>query len=160
MSISKLLCASGGIVAVLMTGACQSNNLTTTGTSIANAKYFLLDPAKQPVSVDPMIRFEQRHHLRGAITSEERKERYGHYYVFWWNDRALTPAVIRLEYRQENTGVKTKVQEFAVNAPYPKNRTRFQVTGADYQIGGRVTSWRVSIIRDGKIIAHDQSYLW
>ena len=160
MSISKLLHLSAGSLAVLMTGACQSNNVAKTGTVITNSKYFLLDPAQQPASVDPMIRFEQRHHLHGAITREERKDRYGHYYVFWWNDRALTPAVIRLEYRQENTGVQIRVQQFAVNAPYPKNKSRFQVTGADYQRGGRVTSWRVSIIRDGKIIAHDQSYLW
>ena len=160
MSISKLLRLSAGTLAVLMTGACQSNNVAKTGTVITNSKYFLLDPAQQPASVDPMIRFERRHHLHGAITREERKDRYGHYYVFWWNDRALTPAVIRLEYRQENTGVQTKVQQFAVQAPYPKNKSRFQVTGTDYQQGGRVTSWRVSIIRNGKIIAHDQSYLW
>ncbi len=147
-------------MAILMTSSCKSNKLATQETVITNSKYFLLDPAKQPASVDPMIRFEQRHHLRGAITREELKDRYGHYYVFWWNDSALTPAVIRLEYRQENTGMQTKVQKFAVNAPYPKNKTRFQVTGANYQTGGRVTSWRISIIRDGKIIAHDQSYLW
>jgi len=160
MSITKLLCASGSIFATLLFGACKSNNLATSGTTITNSKYFLLDPGKQPNSVDPMIRFEQRHHLHGAITSEQRKARQGHYYVFWWDDRELTPVVIRLEYRQEITGVNIKVQEIALNAPRRSNKTRFQVTGADYQTGGRVTSWRVSIIRNGKIIAHDQSYLW
>jgi hypothetical protein len=160
MSTTKLLCAFGSIIATLLIGACQSNNLATSGTTITNSKYFLLDPSKQPDSVDSMIRFEQRHHLHGAITRKQRKERQGHYYVFWWNDRQLTPVIIRLEYRQETTGVNTRVQEIAVNAPRHSNKTRFQVTGADYQTGGRVTSWRVSIIRDGTIIAHDQSYLW
>ena len=160
MSISKLLCIAGGIVATLLAGACKSNDLAISGTTITNSKYFLLDPGQQPNSVDPMIRFEQRHHLHGAITREQRKERRGHYYVFWWHDRELTPVIMRLEYRQENTGVNTRVQEIAVNAPRRSNKTRFQVTGANYQTGGRVTSWRISIIRDGKIIAHDQSYLW
>lgn len=160
MSLSKLFWLLAGTLTSLMSVACQSNNLNQSGTAITNSKYFLLDPAKQPASVDPMIRFEQRHYLHGAITREERKGRYGHYYVFWWTDSARTPAVIRLEYRQENTGVQVKVQEFAVNAPYRRNKSRFQVTGADYQNGGRVTSWRVSIIRNGRVIAHDQSYLW
>ena len=160
MSLSKPCSIIAGIFTSLMGIACQSNNLHQSATAITNSKYFLLDPAKQPASIDPMIRFEQRHYLHGAITSEDRKDRYGHYYVFWWTDNARTPAVIRLEYRQENTGVQVKVQEFAVNAPYQRNKSRFQVTGAEYQSGGRVTPWRVSIIRNGRVIAHDQSYLW
>ena len=50
MSITKLLCASGSIIATLLIGACQSNNLATSGTTITNAKYFLLDPSKQPAT--------------------------------------------------------------------------------------------------------------
>ncbi len=52
------------------------------------------------------------------------------------------------------------VQEIPVDSPRRKNKTRFTVLGDDYQNGGRVTAWRVSVLRDGAEVTSDQSYLW
>jgi hypothetical protein len=109
---------------------------------------------------DPMLNFERRQHLHGAITRAEQAEREGHYYVFWWEDTARSSAIVRLEYRQEKTGSQVKVKEQVVESPRRKNKSFFEVIGDDYEIDGRVTAWRVSIIRDGQAVATDQSYLW
>lgn len=159
MSIRKSLCALLAISIPLLAGACSSTK-THEPTAITGSKYYLLDPEGKIVTPDPMLRFERSHHLHGAITREEKKQREGHYYVFWWTDEAHTPATVRLETRHANTGSQVKVQEIQIDDVRRKNKTRFQVTGDEFFTDGKVISWRVSIIRDGQALASDQSYLW
>lgn len=40
------------------------------------------------------------------------------------------------------------------------NQTQFQVIGPDYQTDGRVTAWRVSLVRGQEELASQESYLW
>jgi len=109
---------------------------------------------------DPMIAFEQRRHLRGAIESADYTERYGNYFTVFWTSKTKAPAVVRLEYRQGRTGLKTLVKEVEVAAPKGSNTTKFQITGDDYRENGKVTQWKASIVEDGAVVAEYKSYLW
>ena len=142
---------------ILLHSGCQSLN---SGTKITNSKYFHLDPEKEINSLDPMVRFEQLHFLHGAVTEKEKEQRAGHYYVFWWTDPHHRPATIRFEYRQKKTGSKVYYREVRTLNPKKKNKTRFEITGKEYKSKGKVTAWRVLILRENQIIASDQSYLW
>ena len=144
-------------LAILLNSGCLSLDSQI---QITNSKYFHLDPEKEINSPDPMVRFEQLHFLHGAVTDKEKKQRAGHYYVFWWTDPSRSPATIRFEYRQKKTGSEVYYREVKALNPRTKNKTRFQVTGKEYHSKGKVTAWRVSIIRENQIIASDQSYLW
>ena len=145
------------ILVILLNSGCQS---LTSQTKITNSKYFHLDPEKEINSPDPMVRFEQLHFLHGAVTDKEKKQRAGHYYVFWWTDPSHRPVTIRFEYRQKKTGSKIYYRTVNVSNPRTRNKTRFKVTGKEYQSKGKVTAWRVLIVRDNQIITSDQSYLW
>ena len=145
------------ILVILLNSGCQS---LTSQAKITNSKYFHLDPEKEINSSDPMVRFEQLHFLHGAITDKEKKQRAGHYYVFWWTDPSHMPVTIRFEYLQKKTGSKIYYREVNTLNPRAKNKTRFKVTGKEYQSKGKVTAWRVLIVRENQIIASDQSYLW
>lgn len=158
MNLRLSLPALLGLAASCLIPACSSTD--SAPTAITNSKYFLLDPDTQLETPDPMLNFERRQHLHGAITRAEREAREGHYYVFWWEDAGRSPAVVRLEYRQENTGSQVKVKEQVVEAPRRNNKSYFEVIGDEYKIDGRVTAWRVSVVREGQVVASDQSYLW
>ncbi len=145
--------------AALLLPACKSTG-SSASTTISNFKYFHLDPDSQIETPDPMIAFERRQHLHGRITRAEQEEAEGHYYVAWWEDEVRTPAVVRLEYRQENTGSQVKVLEKAVDDVRRRNKTYFKITGEEYHTGGKVTAFQVSIVRDGQTVASHQSYLW
>jgi len=148
-----------GLIAAALFPACASTD-SQAPTQITNSKYYNLDPDALIATPDPMLSFEQRRYFHGAITREERKAREGHYYVFWWEDAERSPAVVRLEYRQENSGSLVKVKEQAIDDVGRKNKTYFEVIGEEYDLGGKVSAWRVSIVRGGQVVATDQSYLW
>ena len=157
MQTNLLLRFCAVILVIVLNSGCHS---LPSKTKITNSKYFHLDPKKEINSPDPMVRFEQLHFLHGAITEKERKQRAGHYYVFWWTDPSHSPVTIRFEYRQKKTGSKIYYSEVKALNPKTKNKTRFKVTGKEYQSKGKVTAWRVLILRKDQIIASDQSYLW
>lgn len=109
---------------------------------------------------DPMIEFEQRRLLHGAIEQSERRDRFGNYFTIFWKSETRNPCVVRFEYRQGGTGLQTRVQEEIVDQPKRTNETKFQVTGEDYQRNGKVTQWKASIVENGAVVAEYKSYLW
>lgn len=116
------------------------------------------------------IAFERQRLLYGAVTPNDERDRYGNYFTFFWNAARPADLVVRLEYRQARLGPMVQARE----VPYPAagtggHRTEFQITGDDYQVDGRVTSWRVLLVErpgaqpgaaGGRIVALGQSYLW
>jgi hypothetical protein len=52
----------------------------------------------------------------------------------------------------------TQTQEYKNFDGYGK--TVIKVTGDKYLRGGVVHSWRISIVRDGKIVAQKKSFIW
>ena len=131
------------------------------GGRISKVNYYHL-PAGIPTSTnDPAMQFERDHHLFGAVTRAEVSERYGHYYtIFWKADDRTQPVKLRFEYRQANTGLDPKVIEAEIADIRRSNITKFQVTGSEYNTGGRVTAWRVTLLRGQEERVSQQSYLW
>src|SRR5687768_6398464 len=67
--------------------------------SFRKTKTFLNDPELFRPTVDPMIAFERSRLNFGAVTQYDRRERYGHYFTFFWKARQQADLTVRLEYR-------------------------------------------------------------
>lgn len=108
----------------------------------------------------PLI-FESKYFSYGAVTKEQKKKKTGWYYVVHWeNDGAPANFIVRFDYRQANT--KDKVHSLLVEFPKTagSHKASFSVVGDAYQKGGKVTSWRASVVRNGVIVAQKKSYVW
>jgi hypothetical protein len=138
-----------------------SSAVVGNGGRISKVNYYHLVPSKPIIVVDPAINFERQHYLYGAVTKAEVMNRGGHYYTIDWkvDDRSL-PVTVRFEYRQANNGLATKVLEENINEVGRWNTTKFQVTGDEYNTNGRVTSWRVTLMRGKEELVSKASYLW
>jgi len=127
---------------------------------ITKVNPYHLKPGMWVRSDDQMILFEHRHHLYGAVTSEEYQDKYGNYYtVFWKSKNPGAPVTVRLEYRQGSTGPTIHAIEANVTAK-KNNTTKFRVNGSYYTDHGPVISWRVVILENGTEIAESKSFLW
>lgn len=111
-------------------------------------------------TVDPMLDFEPRRLLHGAVDIEDYEDRYGHYYTVFWKSENRSPATVMLEYRQGSSGSKVFAKEVEVASPKRKNTTNFQITGDEYSEGGKVTQWKVTILENGTKVAEYNSFLW
>jgi hypothetical protein len=110
---------------------------------------------------NPMLDFEKKYWDHGAILKKEIEGKQGNIFVInWQNDGTPSDFIVRLDYRQANTRerVMTKTEEYKNFDGYEK--TVIQVVGDDYLRGGVVNSWRISIVRDGKIVAQEKSFIW
>ncbi len=110
---------------------------------------------------NPMLDFEKKYWDHGAILQKELEGRQGNIFVInWQNDGSPADFTVRLDYRQANTRerVMTKTEEYKGFGGYEK--TVIKVVGDDYLRGGVVNSWRISIVRDGKIVAQEKSFIW
>lgn len=131
------------------------------GGRITKVNYYYLVPMKPVNTNDVAIRFERDYHLYGAVTKKEIEARGGHYYtIFWKADDRTLPVTVRFEYRQANSGLTSKVVEEQVANVRRSNVSKFEVTGDQFQHDGRVTAWRVSLMRGKEELASQSSYLW
>ena len=137
--------------------------VASTGGKITKVKYFHLHDLNKPVpSADPSVPFEREYRLYGAISTKERQEREGHYYdVFWKVDDVTQPFKVRLEYRQQKTGLAVKTLEKEITpGKHRSGVTSFEVNGKEYVEGGIVTSWRAVLARGKDVLSEERSYLW
>ena len=111
-------------------------------------------------SRDPTIEFERSYRLYGAVTALDQRRRYGHYFDFFWRARQPGPLTVRLEYRQEKLRAFTQAREVGYASAQGSHRTSFAVVGDDFFSDGRVVSWRCLLLRNGRIVAEERSYLW
>lgn len=105
--------------------------------------------------------YEPKYWDHGAITAKEIQDRKGNIFVInWQNDGEPANFTVRLDYRQANTREKvmTKTQDYKDFDGFEK--TVLKVVGDEYLRGGVVNSWRISIVRDGKIVAQEKSFIW
>lgn len=110
---------------------------------------------------NPMLDFEKKYWDHGAVLKKDVEGRQGNIFVInWQNDGAPSDFIVRLDYRQANTRerVMTKTERYQNFDGYEK--TVIKVVGDDYLRGGVVNSWRISIVRDGKIVAQEKSFIW
>ena len=142
--------------------------------SFRKTKLYFLDPAPPPVKAakfrnsfsktqsgpDASIGFERAYRLHGAITGLDQRQRFGHYFDFWWRAKQEAPVTVRLEYRQEKLRSFTQAKE--VSYPNAKGtiHTEFRVIGDEFLDDGKIIAWRCLLISDGRIVAEDRSYMW
>jgi hypothetical protein len=123
-------------------------------------KTMFFDPKLNKPSTDDMISFERSRINFGAVTQNDRRERWGHYYTFFWRTARPADLTVRFEYRQENLGSHVQARELHYPAAKGSLKSEFQIIGDDYEQEGKVTAWRALLIENGKIVALNQSYLW
>ena len=121
------------------------------------------DPRRKapPPPDNQMMLYEPKYWDHGAILAKDRLDRQGNIFVInWQNDGEPSDFTVRLDYRQAMTRerVMTQTQEYKNFDGYEK--TVLKVTGDEYLRGGVVHSWRISIVRDGKIVAQKKSFIW
>jgi hypothetical protein len=118
-------------------------------------------PGATPIPTkDLMITFERQHRLWGALEGSDYVARTGQYFTFFWRAKRRADLTIRLEYRETN--LKNYVQARELYYPQAKgsHMSEFAIVGTDYENDGPITSWRVILIEDRKIVALLQSRTW
>jgi hypothetical protein len=145
---------------VSLLAACSSVSVGPGG-QITKVNYYHLYPGVVTRTLDTAVAFERDYHLYGAVTKAEMVERQGNYFTIFWsvNDRTQ-PVRLVFEYRQANTGLEVKTFEQEIESPRRKNVSHFQVTGSSYHTDGRVSGWRIRLMRGEEELASQQSYLW
>jgi hypothetical protein len=148
-------------ILALVLSACSSA-VEGPGGRISKVNYYHLMSNYYPQTVTPLVLFEYQRHLHGAVTAADYVEKYGHYYTVFWkaNDRDAGPVTVRFEYMQALSGLKKRTQEQIVDDIRRSNISKFQVTGEEYKKSGRVTAWRVSVLRGKEELVSQQSALW
>ena len=123
---------------------------------------YLNDPGKnRPAKDNAMLVYEAKYWNHGAVLEKDKQaKKCNIFFINWQNDGRPENLTVRLDYRQANTRerVMTKTQEYKNFEGYEK--TVIKVTGDEYLRGGVVNSWRISIVRDGKIVAQEKSFIW
>jgi hypothetical protein len=104
--------------------------------------------------------FERQRATWGAIDGGEIANRNGNYFRFFWKAREVADVTIRLEYRQAGLSNYVLAQERYYPGARGSKKSSFEVTGDEFLENGRVTSWRVLLIVDGRIVAMRQSFMW
>jgi hypothetical protein len=116
--------------------------------------------SKSSTVQEASIRFERQYRLFGALTALDQRQRFGHYFDFFWRTRRSADITVRLEYRQEKLHSHVQAQEISYASVRGGHKTEFKVVGDDYFDDGRVIAWRCLLIENGAIVAEDRSYLW
>ncbi len=154
---SRLL---GVALAVSAVTSCSSVSKGPGG-EVTKVKYYFLQPLEVLQTQDPAIRFEREHYLHGAYTAAEQVARTGHYYTVMWKAADRTqPVTVRFEYRQANTALQVKKLEQEVTDVRGSNETPFRVVGPEFATDGRVSAWKVTLLRGKEELASQASYLW
>ncbi len=121
---------------------------------------FLNDPELNKPSLDQMINFERQRINFGAINGYERRQRYGHYFTFFWRSTRKANLTVRFEYRQQNLGAHVQARELDYADAKGSYKSVFNIIGDDYSEDGKISGWRVILIENGKIVGLNQSFLW
>jgi hypothetical protein len=121
---------------------------------------FLNDPKYNPGDRYRPLEFEYKYFSHGAVTEEQKKNRYGNYFIVSWANYVPGNYELRLDFRQEDSNEKIKSLVIPFNNAKGNHKARFAVTGDTYADFGKVNSWRISVVRDGTIVAQEKSYIW
>lgn len=155
---TRHLFRAGAISFLLALASCAGGGADT---AIRKVQIFHLKSMRPTASKDYLISSETKKRMWGAITNQERMDRMGNYYTVHWNTGdTSSPVVVKMDYRQANTGSKVFTQEKSYPNPGRSNKTDFTVTGQAYHTQGRVVSWRVQVIQGGQVIGEETSFLW
>lgn len=122
---------------------------------------FLNDPTRTKTGGNQSIEYEFKYLNHGAVTEEQLSRRVGHYFVVSWsNGNEAQDLVLRMDYRQSKTRDKIYTIEIPYTATRGSKKGKFAVIGDAYNNLGQVYSWRLSVVRDGTIVAQKKSFVW
>jgi hypothetical protein len=113
-----------------------------------------------PGIAEASMNFERTYRLYGAVTQNDRHQRFGNYFDFFWRAKRPANVTVRLEYRQERLRSFVQAREISYSNVKGNHKTEFAVIGDDYLNDGRVIAWRCLIIENGRVVAQNLSYLW
>jgi hypothetical protein len=120
--------------------------------------YFTADPG--PHTESEPINFERARFEWGAVDRYQVEQRYGNYYTFFWRTSEQADVTVRLEYRQAALANYVMAAERYYPQAIGSYKSEFNTAGDEYLENGRVTSWRVLLIVNGRIVAFRQSFMW
>jgi hypothetical protein len=122
---------------------------------------FLNDPERTKTGGNQSIEYEFKYVNHGAVTEEQRARRLGHYFVVnWSNGSGAQDLVLRMDYRQNKSRDKIYTIEIPYTAVRGSKKGKFAIIGDAYLELGQVYSWRISVVRDGTIVAEKKSFVW
>jgi len=122
---------------------------------------FLNDPQKTSPGSSRGLAYEFKYFNHGAITPAQIRSRQGQYFVVTWtNGGAAADCVLRLDYRQAASRDQVRTLEIPYKQARGTFKGTFSVTGEQYAEFGDVHSWRISVVKDGRIVAQERSFVW
>lgn len=121
---------------------------------------FFNDPQNYVASTSETIRALRNRFNYGAVTPRDFDDVTGFFYSFYWRTREQADVTVRLEYRQAALNNYVLAQELYYPDAKGSFQSDFRVTGDDYLENGQISSWRVLLIVDGRIVALSQSFMW
>jgi hypothetical protein len=128
---------------------------------IAKVYDFLNDREKTPTGGNRAIEQEFKYFNHGAVTKEQLRQRRGYYFIVSWaNEGEAADFQIRFDFRQRHTRDQVRTLEIPARQARGSQKVRFSVTGDAYEEAGPITSWRVSIVKQGRIVAQQTSFIW
>lgn len=127
---------------------------------IRKVKRFFYEPMMFEKTINESVEFDRQSHSFGAITPGDINERRGNYYDIFWRSRQPEDVWVRFEYRQAGLGNYLSAKEAFYPQAKGSFKTVFNVIGDEYFENGRVTSWRVLLIVNNRIVAFKQSFMW
>jgi hypothetical protein len=145
------------LLGVCLLGACAAPR-----EPLVVKQFVLRDQVTRTVE-DPLVRMESSRRLYGAVSMEERRGRFGHYYTMIWSDPegvGRGEVELRFEYQQGATGSRVKQRVLQFPASEAEGTAEFAIIGEDYFQGGRVLTWKTTLLRGNTVLATRQSYLW
>lgn len=145
------------LLAALVLGACAGPK------DALVVKQFQLRDQARNTDDEPMVRMEKERRLRGAVSMSERRQRLGQYYTLLWNDPSGVghgPVEVVFQYQQGASASRMKRMTKQFPASAADGIAEFAVIGDDYFTGGRVLTWKATVLRGGRELASRRSYLW
>ncbi len=127
---------------------------------IRKIKRYFFEPETFEVTTSEPANFERRYFSWGAVDRIEIDQRRGNYMDIFWRTKNEADVTVRLEYRQVGLGNTVSAQELYFPATRGSRKSTFRVVGDEYLEFGRISSWRVLLIVEGRIVALRQSFLW
>jgi hypothetical protein len=122
---------------------------------------FLNDPKLTKTGDNKVIQEEFDYFNYGAVTKAQREARKGHYYIVsFTNEGPATDLSIRMDFRQLLSRDTVNTLEVPFKGAKGDYKQQFVIAGDMYRAYGDVNSWRISVVRDGKIVAQKKSYVW
>jgi hypothetical protein len=110
---------------------------------------------------NPALLYEINYLNWGAVTSEQRQARRGHYFTITWKNKGPADDFVAcFQYREVKSQEVVRMLTQPMAHVHGAVRSYFAVTGDAYQAYGPIVSWRFTILKGDTIVAEAKSFIW